>query len=73
MIVERPNAKYRRVYAIVRFDNPVNRDQPEDSIAVVKVFSSKENAEVETARLNKINSEKRCTYAMYITRMPSIH
>jgi hypothetical protein len=51
---------------------PVDETQPESSIAVVKVLSSKTSAEEETVRLNKVNSEKHCIYRMYITRMVTI-
>jgi hypothetical protein len=70
--IDKPHSQYRHVYAIVRIDTPVNADQPEDSIAVVKVFLSKKEAEGETTRLNRINVDKHCTYHICITRMPLI-
>jgi hypothetical protein len=73
MSLDKPNARSKHLYAVVRIDIPVDPDHPENSISVVKVFSSRENAEVETARLNRINAEKHCKYSAYITRMPIIH
>jgi hypothetical protein len=73
MSPDKPNARFKHLYAIVRIDIPVDPDHPEDSISVVNVFPSRESAEVETARLNRINAEKHCTYSMHITRMPVIH
>ena len=68
-----PNARYKHLYAIVRFDLPVNPDYPENSVTVVKVLSSRESAEVETTRLNEINAGKNCRYSMQVTRMAVIH
>jgi hypothetical protein len=71
-ISETPHSKFRHLYAIVRIDLPVNADSPENSIAVVKVFSSKLAAEQEVSRLNRLNSGKECRYVMNVTRlMPS--
>jgi hypothetical protein len=73
MKVDKPNARFKHLYAIVRIDFPVNSDHPESSVMVVKVLPSRESAEIETARLNRINAGKNCTYSMQITRMPIIH
>ena len=64
-----PHSKFRHVYAVLRIDLPVNPENPENSIAVVKVFSSKFSAEKEVARLNNINSEKGCRYVLNTTRL----
>jgi len=66
---EKPHSSLRHVYAVVRFDFPVNPDNPENTISVVKVFSSKMSAEREVARLNGINSEKRCRYVLQVSRL----
>ncbi len=63
------HSKYPHGYAIVRIDLPFGEFAPEASIAVVKVFSSRIRAEEDTARLNKINADKRCKYVVYVTRM----
>ena len=68
---EKPNSKSRHMYAVVRIDLPVSQENPENSLAVVKVFSSKMTAEREVLRLNKINSEKGCRYVMQTTRFVS--
>jgi hypothetical protein len=73
MPIDKPNARYKHLYAVLRIDIPVHPDHPESSITVVKVFASKESAEEETARLNRINAEKNCNYHMQITRMPIIN
>jgi hypothetical protein len=65
----RPNRKHRHAYAVVRIDIPICESQPEDSFAVVKVFSSEEIADEETARLNKINADKGSKYFTFIIRM----
>lgn len=67
--INQPHSKYRHVYAVVRIDVPIYEAQPESSFSVVKVFSSEEGAEKETARLNKINADKGCKYFTFITRI----
>jgi hypothetical protein len=66
---EKPNAKFRHMYAIVRIDLPVNQEAPEDSVTVIKVFSSRITAEHELSRLNRINREKACRYVLQTTRL----
>ncbi len=71
---ETTHSKFRHLYAVLRIDLPVNADSPENSIAVVKVFSSKFAAEQEVSRLNKLNSGKGCRYVLNITRLvPSVN
>jgi hypothetical protein len=66
---EKPHSKFEHLYAIIRFDIPVDVDDPENSIAVVKVLSTRQAAEKEVARLNHINREKACRYVLYTTRL----
>lgn len=68
---ETPHSKFRHLYAVLRIDLPVNPDNPENSIAVVKAFFSKLSAEQEVSRLNKLNSGKRCRYVLNVTRLGS--
>jgi hypothetical protein len=68
MATDTPSSKYIHLYAVVRVDLPLDPDCPKNSIAVVKVFSSKESAEQEAFRLNKVNAGKRCRYDVYISR-----
>jgi hypothetical protein len=49
---ETPHSKFPHLYAVLRIDRPVNADNPENSIAVVKVFSSKLSAEQATSKRN---------------------
>jgi len=71
---ETAHSKFRHLYAVLRIDLPVNADSPENSIAVVKVFSSKLAAEQEVSRLNKLNSGKECRYVLNVTRLvPSVN
>jgi len=69
VVRDKQHAKYPHGYAIVRIDRVVSENQPEDSVAVVKVFSSRIAAEKDAARLNGVNAEKGCRYFVYVTRM----
>ncbi len=68
MAIDAPNSKYIHLYAIVRVDLAVDGDHPTNSIAVVKIFSSRESADEEASRLNKVNEGKRCRYEVYVSR-----
>jgi hypothetical protein len=69
MTDDKLHSRFPHVYAIVRIDLPVNPKNPENNIAVVKVFSSQPDAEAEARRLNEVNKEKECTYILYTTRL----
>ena len=45
----------------------MSQNNPEDSLAVVKVFSSKASADEESVRLNKVNAQKGCKYVVLVT------
>jgi len=66
---DKPNSKSKHLFAVLRIDLPVDQDNPENCIAVVKVFHSKLAAEHEVLRLNNLNSEKGCRYFLNITRL----
>jgi hypothetical protein len=69
-VTDRPHSQYEHVYVIVRVDLPVVDDaSPENSIAVVKVLSSKEAADREVARLNEVNGGKGCKYVNFVSRL----
>ena len=71
---ETPHSRFRHLYAVLRIDLPVNPDNPENSIAVVKVFFSKLSAEQEVSRLTKLNAGKGCRYVLNTTRLvPSVN
>jgi len=71
MAQESPNAKYDHIYAIIRLDKDVisggiiDRNQ----VMVKKVVLSKEKAEQEVDRLNRLNTDKGCEYYYQITRL----
>jgi hypothetical protein len=48
---------------------PVSESNPEDSLGVVKVFSSRASADEETVRLNKVNAHKGCKYVVLVTHL----
>jgi len=68
MTLDKPHSKFEHVYAIVRFDFPINSESPTNSVTVVKVFSSEAAANQEASRLNHVNKYKSCTYDVYLSR-----
>ena len=67
--MEQPRSKWPHVYALVRFDFPMDPEIPENTVTVVKVFRSKAYAEQEAERLNNLNASKSCKYVVCTTRM----
>jgi len=67
--INKPHSRFKHVYAVVRIDLPPDESTPENSVTVIKVFSSETAAKREVSRLNKLNQEKGCKYVMNITRM----
>lgn len=63
------NAKYRHVYAVVRYDAPITPQNFLDAVTVLKVFASARAAEIEAARLRSINGSDKCLYQVQITRL----
>ena len=67
--IDESHSTYPHVYAIVRIAIPVSEEQPENSIAVVKVLPSGITAKDEASRLNKVNENIGCVHAVYTTRL----
>ena len=65
----RHHSKFLQLYAIVRFDLPLNSERPQNTVSVVSVFSSEQAAETEANRLTKINGNKACQYEVFVTRL----
>ncbi len=70
-MAEIPHSRFQHVYAIVRFHTEmrVNVEYWENSVAVVKVMESREQANAEEERLNKLNSHKGYRYSIWTTRL----
>lgn len=66
---DKPHSKFQHVYAVVRFDFPVDQDRPENSVMVVKVFRSEDAADQEMFRLNKLNAAKGSRYEVRTSRL----
>ncbi len=62
------HSRHLHLYAIVRFDFPIDQQFPENTTAIVEVLSSKDLAEQEAQRLRKVNRSKNCNYVVYTTR-----
>jgi len=46
----------------------VSQQYPENSVTIVKAFSTRPSAENEASRLNELKKEKNCRYTVYIVR-----
>jgi hypothetical protein len=64
-----PHSKYPHVYPIVRIDTPLDPNNPESKIVVVKVLTSQAAVEAEVSRSNQTNADKSCTYFYCTSRL----
>jgi hypothetical protein len=64
------HSKHRHVFVVIRVDEYERLEVAlEQRIVVTKVFQTWEAAEVEVARLRKINAGKSCTYFWTVGRL----
>ncbi len=68
MSIDKPHSKYLHMFAVVRYDLPISPNHPQNSISVVKTFSTRALAEEEADRLRAANEAKGCTYEVQTTR-----
>ena len=66
--METPNSKYAHLFAVLRYDEPVDGINWESAVTVLKVFTTRAPAESEAERLRSINGTK-CAYAVQTTRL----
>ena len=67
--MDSPHSRHRHLFAIVRFDLPIDAENAVNSVSVVKVFPEKETAESEARRLRMINGDSKCIYQVQTTRL----
>lgn len=67
--MDQPHLKHKHLFAVVRYDIPVSPREPQNSVSVVKVFTSRSDAEAETTRLRTINDASKCIYQVQATRL----
>ena len=65
---ELPHSKFQHVYVVLRFDFPLDTNEPSNAVSAVKVFASRERADEEATRLNRLNQDKQCWYEVQISR-----
>lgn len=51
-----------RAFPIIRIDFPLDTEEPEHSVKIVRVYFDEEVAKSEVDRLNSVNAEKGCKY-----------
>jgi hypothetical protein len=64
-----PHSKYPHVYPIIRVDTPLDPNDAQRNITVVKVMTSQAAVEAEVSRLNQVNADKSCTYFYCTSRL----
>ena len=66
----RPNLKYDHVFVIIRVDTfqDIGAD-PETAVTATRAFPTKEAAEAEVQRLDRLNEDKGCVYFWLVARL----
>jgi hypothetical protein len=67
--MDSPHSRFPHVFAIVRFDLPIDAQNVFHAVNVVKVFATAELAETEATRLRQVNDETKCVYRVQTTRL----
>lgn len=68
-MTDSPHSKFLHLYVITRFDIPVDPNRPMTDTALVKAFSSEDEANREALRLNDLNEAKGTRYEVFVTRL----
>ena len=65
-----PNLKYDHVFVIIRVDTfqDIGAD-PETAVTATRAFPTKEAAEAEVQRLDRLNEDKGCVYFWLVARL----
>jgi hypothetical protein len=66
--LDQPHSKYRHVYVIVRVELDFDREHPDNSVSVTRVFDKEEDAASEIVRMNKLNGSKGYRYLVCVGR-----
>jgi hypothetical protein len=66
--MDQEHSKYLHLFALVRYEMPVDGESIQNSVSVVKVFSDRELAGREAERLRAINGPAKCLYEVQVTR-----
>jgi len=66
--MDKEHAKYMHLFALIRYDIPIDQDNFRNAVSVLKVFTNRDLAESEAKRLSKINDESKCIYDVQVTR-----
>lgn len=69
MVANLPNSRFLHLYVIARFDIPVDPQRPMIRTALVKAFSSEDEANREALRLTELNHSKGARYEVFVTRL----
>jgi hypothetical protein len=67
--METPHSRYTHLFALLRYDEPVDRENWQSAVSVIKVFTRRGAAEAELQRLTSLNAASKCIYAVQTTRL----
>jgi hypothetical protein len=67
--METPHSRYKHLFALLPYDEPVDRDNWQSAVSVVKVFTRRGAAEAELQRLTSFNGASKCIYGLQTTRL----
>jgi hypothetical protein len=55
------------MFVLLRYEVPVEAENPQSSVSVLTVFASREDAEAEAQRLGLVNDGSKCVYQVQET------
>jgi hypothetical protein len=69
LFMHSPHLKHLHLFALVRYDLPIDHTNWQSAVSVIKVFTNREDAEAEVRRLTLINDPSKCVYEVQTTRL----
>jgi hypothetical protein len=65
--MDRPLSKLMPMYVLLRYELPLESKNLQNSVSVLKVFASREDADAEALRLGLLNDRSKCIYQVQPT------
>jgi hypothetical protein len=66
--MDKPHSRFTHLYALIRYDVPLDSENLHSSVSVIKIFANRADAEEEANRLGSINDRTKCVYQVQVTR-----
>jgi hypothetical protein len=67
--MDKPHSKYQHLFAVLRYDLPIDGTNWQRAVSVVKAFTNRDDADAEVQRLCLVNDASKSIYEVQTTRL----